>query len=288
MVKKNSPSRRKVLKSIGAGAALTGLSGVAVAKSSYTKKSRKQSELKQIIEKSEQYKAFKSLLSNEGYNLDLSKARPNNKGDSKSTESIAIPAFQKGGSTTWIKALEAEDGLTLSGTTDNLYHVSNPATLTYADNQVYTTATVSRKKFNKIVSVDGHLPHVTEFTGSSEGQISIQNHYSDVLGIGWSYGGTYDEDSICDLIIGVDVFFAIAGAIGALLADDVTIAGIVDNALIPVVVAGAGGAAVACTIEDLAEEYFAGYLDCSKYVYEIYWPKVYNPYQKPIVVPKCG
>lgn len=108
--------------------------------------------------------------------------------------------------------------------------------------------------------------------------------------MGWKYHGTYDEDTVCDILTTSDAFVTIGGLITSIIVDDITGVGVLDDALIPVTIAGVATGAAVCTLEDIAEEYLSGYLNCpsQKWVYELYVSKFYNSTAKPIIVPICA
>lgn len=157
------------------------------------------------------------------------------------------------------------------------YHVSNPTAVERLDDDLFIASAVDPERLNSALPSE-----LTETDETGGDDVSIQSHLNQywVLRYGWNYGGTYDEDTACDLLGGADALFAVA----ALLANDITGVGVVDDYLIPAIGVGEAG----CAIEDLAEEYLSGYLNCPSYtwVYEIYWSAWWNP-QGPIIVPKC-
>lgn len=151
--------------------------------------------------------------------------------------------------------------------------MSSPATLKALDDGLYSAhIAASPEDFRERTD-----PLPTQANG---GSIGIQSHLSDKIGFAWHYDSTFNEDVICDIFGGVSALIAI----GALLVDDLTGIGVVDDILIPAIGAVAG----ACAIENLAEEYLSGYLNCESYtwVYEVYLPDWWNPLG-PIIVSTC-
>lgn len=145
------------------------------------------------------------------------------------------------------------------------------------DDNVFTSSIVPPER------LDSTLPsHLTDNTRSGDDDVGTQNHLNDywVVRYGWNYDATYDEDTVCDIVDGSDALLAVA----ALLANDISGVGVVDDYLIPAIALGAAG----CTLENLAEEYLSGYLNCDSYtwVYEVYLPAWWNT-SAPIIMPKC-
>ena len=105
----------------------------------------------------------------------------------------------------------------------------------------------------------------------------------------YNHQGTYDDDKICTAIDGLDVFLAV----GALLANDISGVGVLDDVLIPIV----GGASATCAIEDNVETFAGNELGCpsNDFEYELWVLKpefslvaIASPVPQAIVIPTCG
>lgn len=272
--------RRSVLKLLGASAGASVLPVAVAEGSSGRDDGRSKSELVRGLRRSETYRTVRKQLADErviprpneatvreteqGYLLDI----PTKSAGHDAADASVGAAVQDEQVTAFA---EVRDG---SG---REYHASNPTAIERLDDDLFTASIVDPERLDSALPAD-----LTDTSETDDGGVSIRSHLNQywVVRYGWNYGGTFNEDTVCDVIGGADALLAIA----ALLANDITGVGVVDDYLIPAIGVGAAG----CAIEDLAEEYLSGYLNCQSYtwVYEIYWPAWWNP-EGPIIVPKC-
>lgn len=281
---KHSPSfgRRTALKSLASIGGIGLLPATALAKPSSSAKKHSKKDIIQEVRRSETYRTVRTELV---HNHVIPKLHGATVKETDQGYKVTVPSFSPGNqdATASVGAAFLEDHVTTFADlhTDGTRYVlvSNQEALEQLEDDLFTAKIVEPANLSN--SIPAGLASNTE-TQSSNGNISIQSHLNQywIIRYGWNYAGTFDEDAVCDLFGGADALFAVA----ALLADDITTVGVVDDILIPAIGIGAAG----CQIEDLAEEYLSGYLNCDSqtWVYEVYQSAWWNP-TSDIIVPKC-